>query len=130
MRRWLPIIASAAALLAAATVARAADQQHAVVYFSSWSALIDQPAHDAIATIAAAARQSPADRIALTGYASTVGSTAANTLLAQLRAQMVLDELVADGVAPDRITQRALGATNFVLDPIESRRVEITLGEP
>ena len=128
MRRPLTMAASIAVLCAAASVGRAAEPARTVVYFSSWSALVDKPAHDEIAAVAAAAKAQPAQRIALTGYASTVGSLAANTLLAQLRAQIVLDELVADGVAPERIMLRSVGATSFALDPIESRRVEIAPG--
>jgi len=124
------VLGLAVLALAVPAQGRAAEPAHTTVYFSSWSALIDKPAQSAIDSMAATAKARPAAHLALTGYASTVGSAAANTLLARLRAQIVLDALVADGVPADRITLRSVGATNFVLDPIESRRVEITLGEP
>lgn len=127
MPRLFPAIACAAVLFAAVD-ARAAEPLRTVVYFSSWSALIDKPARDAIAALADKAKAAPAARVALTGYASTVGSAPANTLLAQLRAQVVLDELLADGVPAARIAVRAVGPTSFALDPLESRRVEIVLG--
>jgi outer membrane protein OmpA-like peptidoglycan-associated protein len=67
--------------------------------------------------------------VVVTGYASTIGSAEANTLLSRLRARVVVDALVADGVAADRISLGAVGATSFALDPVQSRRVEIALTE-
>jgi len=128
MRR--AVLGLAVLVLALSAEVRAAEPMRTIVYFSSWSALIDKPAQNAIDDMAAKAKARADARLALIGYASTVGSTAANTLLAELRAQVVLDALVAEGVPASRITLRSVGATNFVLDPIESRRVEITLGEP
>lgn len=127
MRRRFLVVACALGC-AALPAAHAAGPARTVVYFSSWSALIDPAAQGTIAEVAASAKAQPAQRVTLTGYASTIGSTAANTLLAELRAQVVLDELVTDGVAAQQIAVRAVGATSFVLDPHESRRVEITLG--
>jgi cytochrome c oxidase subunit II len=129
MRR--AVLGLAVLLFATSVEVRAAEPEHTVVYFPSWSAFIGKSARLAIAKVAAAAKAHPGGpgHIELTGYASTVGSVQANTLLAQLRAQVVLDELVADGVPADHVMLRSVGATNFVLDPLESRRVEITLGE-
>ena len=128
MRR--AVLGLAVLLLMPLADVRAAEPPHTIVYFPSWSAYIGRPALKDIADMAAAAKAHPGDRLELVGYASTVGTVAANTLLAQLRAQVVFDALVEDGVPADRITMRSVGATNFVLDPLESRRVEITLGAP
>jgi outer membrane protein OmpA-like peptidoglycan-associated protein len=126
MRRLLPF----AAALLCATVAAAADAPpRSTVFFGSWSALIDKSAHDSIAHVADIAKASPALRLTVIGFASTIGSTTANTLLSRLRAQVVVDELVADGVAADRIDVGAVGATSFALDPVQSRRVEIGFNE-
>ena len=83
-----------------------------------------------VAAAAAAATQNATAPVIVTGYASTVGSVAANALLSQLRAQVVDDELVADGVDAIRITHTATGPTSFVVEPVESRRVVIEIGKP
>jgi cytochrome c oxidase subunit 2 len=128
MRR---LVLSAAALLLAAAPAWAADvPQRVTVFFPSWSALIDPAARESIAIAANWAKQHPEARLTVTGYASTIGSQAANTLLSGLRAQVVADELATDGVERTRIAIDAAGAKSFVLDAVESRRVEIALGAP
>jgi outer membrane protein OmpA-like peptidoglycan-associated protein len=53
----------------------------------------------------------------------------ANTLLSQLRAQIVSDELAAHGVDAGRITRAATGAPVFMVQPLESRRVVIEVGK-
>ncbi|HKM63919.1 MAG TPA: OmpA family protein [Acidisphaera sp.] len=126
MRRTL----SVTVLLLTAIVfapARAADAGPFIVFFTSWSALIDQPAHDTVVAAAAAAKLSNAP-VRVTGFASTVGSAEANKLLSQLRAQVVADELVADGVDAKRITLTGVGPTSFMADPLEARRVRIEVG--
>lgn len=128
MRRSLPF--AFLLLFAAAGAARAEDATRFVVYFESWSALIQPAAQTIIAAAAASAKQHPAAPVIVTGYASTIGSVAANALLSQLRAQVVDDELVADGVAAIRITHTATGETSFLVEPVESRRVVIQIGKP
>jgi outer membrane protein OmpA-like peptidoglycan-associated protein len=59
------------------------------------------------------------------GFASTIGSRQANVLLADLRAQIVVDQLASDGLAAARIRQRGRGPVPFALTAQESRRVEI-----
>jgi outer membrane protein OmpA-like peptidoglycan-associated protein len=130
MRRSLPF---AILLLAASAIpggARADDLTRFVIYFGSWSALIEPAAQQAVAAAAAAAKQNAAAPVIVTGYASTVGSVAANTLLSQLRAQIVNDELLADGVDASRITLTGTGPTTFLVEPVESRRVVIQVGNP
>ena len=59
-------------------------------------------------------------------YADQLGSTEANRTLTRLRAQVVRDTLVADGVPSNRIILQPKGAQGG--DPgVESRRVEIEL---
>ena len=99
-----------------------------VIYFGSWSALIQPSAQRAVAAAAAAAKRNPAATVSVTGYASTIGSSAANTLLSQLRAQIVSDELVADGIGASRIKLTAAGPTTFMVEPVASRRVVIQVG--
>ena len=129
MRRSLPLAILLLAASATIGSARADDAQRFVLYFGSWSALIEPAAQQTVAAAAAAAKQNADATIAVTGYASTIGSTAANTLLAQLRAQIVYDELIADGVSASRIILTATGATSFLVEPVESRRVVIQVGK-
>ena len=63
-----------------------------------------------------------------TGSPSTIGSRQANILLADLRAQVVVDQLLTDGVDAKRVRQRGHGPVQFALTAQESRRVEISIG--
>ncbi len=99
-----------------------------VVFFEQWSAKLDPPGMQALAAAAAAAQQHPGVPIVVTGYADPEGSPQANKDLSRLRAQMVIDTLVQDGVAAARITRRSQGSVVFQIDSLESRRVEIKLG--
>jgi outer membrane protein OmpA-like peptidoglycan-associated protein len=127
MRYSLPFAVLLLAVTAAGT-ARADGPTRFVVYFGSWSALIEPSAEQIVAAAVAAAKQDAAAPISVTGYASTVGSVEANTLLSQLRAQVVNDDLVAEGIDAGRITLTSTGPTTFVAEPVESRRVVIQVG--
>lgn len=103
------------------------DAPRILVFFSLWSALIDPAAE---ATIASAARRAAADPTAtvwVRGYADPSGSQAANKLISGLRAQLVADRLVADGVPETRIHQQALSSTDYIASPLESRRAAIII---
>ena len=128
MRRSLAL--AVLMLLGPATIdaAHAAEARTFVLYFSSWSALIEPPAEQIIAAAAAAAKEDAAAPVRVTGYASTIGSVEANTLLSQLRAQVVNDALVSDGVDARRISLTAVGPTTFLVEPVESRRAVIEVG--
>ena len=118
----------AAALLSATVVtgAHAAPQPVGVVYFTQWSALLDDAATTAISNIAKDMASKPG-KITVTGYADTTGSNEANDLLSKLRAQMVIDLLKTDGVAANRLKRADKGATPDIGGLNESRRVLITL---
>jgi outer membrane protein OmpA-like peptidoglycan-associated protein len=120
--------ALAAALLAPAIVVAAPPTT--VVFFSEWSARIDEAARRAIDAVAERAKQDGAKELTVTGYADTTGSKEANALLSATRAQVVTDQLVADGVPASHIHQAANGATEFIQTPLESRRVVISIAEP
>ncbi len=79
------------------------------VFFQQWSARLDDAALTTIATAAAAANKLPNAPIIVSGAADTVGSQTANADLSLTRAQVVADQLVADGVAKSRITTKAVG---------------------
>lgn len=80
-----------------------------VVFFPRWSGDLDDAANGVIRQAAAAAKQNPSAHVVVNGYADSEGSAAANEDLSRLRAQRVVDGLVADGVSADRITQNGKG---------------------
>lgn len=127
-RNMTRVTLAALGLLLLADPAMAAGKS--VVFFRSWSARLS-PA--ALAVIAGAAQKALADRTApvgVIGAADPSGSAEANRLLARLRAQVVKDALMQDGVAATRITVHGLGAVPFSQSGIESRRAIISVGQP
>jgi outer membrane protein OmpA-like peptidoglycan-associated protein len=99
-----------------------------VVFFSEWSAALDDSAVAVITDAAKLAKSHRGSLISITGFADTTGSKAANTLLSELRAQRVADLLEGDGVAAPRIHPIGRGSVRFALTSQESRRVEIAIG--
>ena len=99
-----------------------------VVFFQEWSANLDQSALDVIGHAADAAKARKSGTVRIDAFASPTGSRKANALLSDLRAQVVIDQLQADGVSPARTTGRGRGPVHFALTSQESRRVEIEIG--
>jgi outer membrane protein OmpA-like peptidoglycan-associated protein len=79
------------------------------VFFEPWSASLDSHALSAIATAAQAAQAQPMAPIMVVGAADSTGSAEANKYISEARAQVVADQLVADGVARDRIKVHGVG---------------------
>ncbi len=100
--------------------------QKFVVFFQEWSAQIDDPAQSVITHAAEWAKSHPGTVVHVNGFASTIGSRKANVLLADLRAQVVVDQLQSDGIEQQRVRQRGHGPVQFALTAQESRRVEIS----
>jgi outer membrane protein OmpA-like peptidoglycan-associated protein len=115
--------------MAATGTLRAADAptQRFVVFFQEWSAALDEAAQAVIRQAADWTKTHPGYVAHVNGFASTVGSRQANILLADLRAQIVVDQMVSDGLAATRIRQRGRGPVPFALTAQESRRVEISV---
>jgi len=99
-----------------------------VVYFQEWSAALDNSAQAEIANAAAWAKAHPDTTVQVVGAADPTGSRAANILLSELRAQVVVDQLTEDGVVAQRIAQTGTGSVQFALTSQESRRVTVTFG--
>jgi outer membrane protein OmpA-like peptidoglycan-associated protein len=97
----------------------------AVVFFQEWSAQLDNAAKGTIATAAEWVNQHEPARVRVVGYADPTGSVEANRLLTQLRAQVVIDALLGDGVPAARIQRKGAGSVDFADSSQESRRVEI-----
>lgn len=122
-------LGAVAAFCIAVTIAPAhAEDRTIVVYFTEWSAQIDDPATGVIQQAAELSRHGGDGLVTVTGFADTTGSTEAAKLLSATRAQVVVDALVRDGVPSSRIQKAANGATDFVQSPTESHRV--TIGIP
>ena len=97
-----------------------------VIFFTPFSAELDDAALGVIADAGRAAQEAPGHRVVVAGYADRIGSTAANQTLSKLRAQVVADKLAADGVDRGRIRLRPKGSVGG--DPgVESRRVAIDI---
>ena len=63
--------------------------------------------------------------VAVTGYADVLGSREANNLLSGLRAQVVMDQLVADGIPATRLRRVEQGATPDSGIPTESAELSL-----
>lgn len=103
---------------------------HYLVFFEEWSAEMQPAAKVVTGEAAKWANAHPGLAIQVRGYADPVGSPAANKNISGLRAQIVSDTLVHDGVLPERIRRIAEGAGNPSNDPQENRRVEIVFAAP
>jgi OOP family OmpA-OmpF porin len=102
--------------------------QKFVVYFQEWSAGFDDAALTVISQAADSAKANPGLIVHVVGFADPTGSRAANALLTQLRAQVVMDQLQTDGVPLMRLRGTGRGSVHFALSSQESRRVEISVG--
>jgi outer membrane protein OmpA-like peptidoglycan-associated protein len=114
-----------ALLLGLGACADQGPRQTFLVFFEEWSAQIGPQAQGSIAASADYAKRHPNGAITVVGFADPTGSAQANIDISRLRAQVVTDALVANGVDPARITRQARGATSFEQSSLESRRVEI-----
>ena len=97
-----------------------------VVFYAGGSTTLDATASATIARAARGAERARSFGVVVAGYADDPGAAEANQIQSRIRAQLVADALVRDGVARDRVTlmpRRALGG-----DPaLESRRVDIRI---
>ena len=104
------------------------DSQRFPIFFTSWSADLDPEAIGLIKQAADWATAHPNAPVLVSGFADPEGSPQANKDISRLRAQVVADQLVKDGIASGRISQTAFGTVAYSLDSMESRRVEIVIG--
>ncbi len=128
LSRFCAAAALGMALAGAACAPMAADTPGPsfLVFYTPFSANLDSQASRLVAEAAKAATAEPSRRVFVLSYADQVGSPESNRTLTKLRAEVVRDTLVADGIPVSRITLRPKGAQGG--DPgVESRRVEIEL---
>jgi outer membrane protein OmpA-like peptidoglycan-associated protein len=104
--------------------------QRYVVFFQESSAQMTDSSRAVLVAAADRAKRNPNMPVVIASYADPYGSKQANAEITRLRGQVVYDGLVANGVPATRIARRETGAVNFQIDPLESRRVEIIVGNP
>lgn len=97
------------------------------LYFEELSANLDGGGKAVVKDAADFARAHPSGEVVVIGFADPSVPMRAGVDISRTRAQVVADELVADGVAPARVRQDAMGGTPFAFSRLESRRVEINV---
>ena len=104
--------------------------QRYVIFFRGSSALLDDQAKEVLMNAGDWAKQHPTMPVLVASYADPYGSEATNVAFTRLRAQAVIDGLIANGVEASRIQRQDVGPVKFTSEPLESRRVVITIGSP
>ena len=128
-RRLLPLPLLALPVLAGCEMSpRQSQAPVPVVFFTEDSAALGEEAKGVIAEAATRARANPGQPVTVLGFAGPAGSAGYNRALSDARARAVADALVADGVAPGRLSIRPRGEVPYEMIPTESRRVEIRIG--
>ena len=105
---------------------RDGSSDHAVM-FGPWSVLLDQAALAVIAAAAVQANQRPEATVTLAEYLDPAGPQAIADL-SRLRAQLIEDQLAANGVPRERISRVRRGVGEVPGMAQESQRVDILLG--
>ncbi|EFH10457.1 OmpA family protein [Pseudoroseomonas cervicalis] len=132
MRRVFLIGLASLPLLAACTLpgeAPPAPPPVQVVFFTEDSAALDEAAQGVVAQVARAAQAQPGAPVQVLGFADPDGGRAYNQALSAARAENVAAALRAQGIAPARIRVAPRGPVPFEMMPLESRRVEIRIGQ-
>jgi len=96
------------------------------VYFTQWSAMLDQDALTVINAAASWAQENPTTPVVLAEYLDPAGPQAIADL-SRLRAQLITEKLTAAGVGADRITraQRDIDEASGMSQ--ESQRIDIVV---
>ena len=94
------------------------------IFFEAWSALLEEPAQVALREAADRIKLNPRVPVLVVGFADPRGSAEANMILSRLRARVVADALIANGVPAARLRIIYRGATPG-FESLESRRVEV-----
>ena len=117
-------------LLALAACSSSGPPDHTfAVFFTEDSTVLDSPAQDIVGRAAEASKQFPGLTVNVAGYADRNGTPAATASLSKARADAVFAQLVADGVPPGRIKRTSSAAPADSSPGVESRRVEIDIGD-
>jgi outer membrane protein OmpA-like peptidoglycan-associated protein len=104
--------------------------QRYAVYFQESSAKTVNSAEGVVVDAANWAKRHPDMPVVVASYTDPYGSAKANADFTRLRAQVVSDGLIANGVLASRIERRDIGSVKLQSNSQESRRVEIIIGHP
>lgn len=104
-------------------------QRAFIVFFDPDSAEPGPDANQVLNTAGTEALRFSNLPVRLIGFADPEGSPEANRQLSAARADRVAAALAARGVAPSRFVRSARGATEPTSAMVESRRVEIRIGD-
>jgi outer membrane protein OmpA-like peptidoglycan-associated protein len=94
------------------------------VFFTQWSAMLDQDALTVINAAATWAQENPSMPVVLAEYLDPAGPQAIADL-SRLRAQLIEDKLTAAGIGRERITREKRGIDEGAGMTQESQRVDI-----
>jgi hypothetical protein len=122
-----------AAIIAAASFsaqAHAGQKPIGVVFFTEWSAFPDRAAKQVISESKAVIDGNKHAIVTVTGYADASVSTKAGLLLSKLRARIVMDMLVAQGVPAAQLRRADQGRTPDLGGHVESRRMVHSIDTP
>ncbi len=120
-----PVVTAAPPAPAPAAPAAPVNANRALpIFFEAWSALLEEPAQVALREAADRIKANPRVPVLVVGYADPRGSAEANMTLSRLRARVVADALIANGVPAARLRIIYRGATPG-FESLESRRVEV-----
>jgi len=103
------------------------------VFFPLGSTKLSDQDQNAVVQAAQVFRTRQSTRVTVTGYADTVGSSAANMALSQQRANVVKNLLVRSGVPADAISTAASGESGLLVatgpetNQPKNRRVSIVI---
>ena len=102
-----------------------------VIYFTADSAALDENAGALVADLAERAKTRGSAPVRVRGFAApdSASSPAFARSLAEARARNVADQLVASGIDRGRIRLEPRGPVAFEQMAVESRRVEVLIGE-
>ncbi|NOT87016.1 MAG: sodium-translocating pyrophosphatase [Lysobacter sp.] len=122
-----PAMSSAAEVQAAAADPANDPGRMAKIYFASGSAALPADAAQTLSRVIATLKTNPDSRVAISGYHDASGNPQINADIARSRAQAVQEALVKAGVGESMIDMRKPELTTGNGDPVEARRVEITV---
>ncbi len=127
--RWLAASVLVLCLGACSLLPQQQVNKRYFVFFNEWSAEPDKSSVAIVRAAADYAKQHPTQHVDVLGFADPTGSPQANIDLSRVRAQRVIDMLVADGVDPNRIRGNGKGVLPYKWASQESRRVDIVMDD-
>ncbi|MBP6386676.1 MAG: OmpA family protein [Pseudarcicella sp.] len=101
------------------------------VYFEQSSFILQKESYTELDKLAAMLSQNPNSKIQITGHTDNIGDSRLNQALSENRAKVILNYLVAKGIAEERLSYKGYGGSQSIVDNTteenrkKNRRVEI-----